>query len=71
MTSAGCLDCDDTSWFESWDGKEYQPQPDGTYVIIMRAGPKTASRRVAGSHEFEKYDHEMCRELGIKHFDDL
>ena len=71
MTTAGCLDCDDTSWFESWDGKEYQPQPDGTYVVIMSAGGKKASRHVAGPYEFAKFDRDMCRELGIKHLDDI
>ena len=65
MTADGCIGCDDSSWFESYDRKEFEPQPDGTYKLTMFVDGKQASVIIQGMHESNKYDEQLCAKLGI------
>ena len=63
--TTGCIGCGDTSWFQAWDKKEFQPQAVGTLKIIMTATvgrlidlPRLSKKHVGLSAE-------LCKELGI------
>ena len=60
-----CIGCDDTEWFQAYDGKEMSPQPDGSYKVTMFVDGKSASRIVKSIELANSRDRELCAELGI------
>lgn len=63
--TTGCIGCGDTSWFQAWDKKEFQPQADGTLKVVMTANGRQAYRFAKTKQEARGFERELCKELGI------